>query len=179
MLFYDRSCNYASGTYRKSRVERLSTDEAQLSTTKSDGMCQFSVSNKTGSCDPSSVTTRNRLGNSSVPGGATDFSGPIVCATAPPSGNGVIMPMGTRLPNGGRLVSANQRRYTVCGFNPEAAICSKSIKPSELTATVACAPDSPPVPTSCNFAVSAATPGGMRFWVPLPSGTAFGTYTRA
>jgi insertion element IS1 protein InsB len=38
MLFYDRSCNYASGTYRKSRVEWLSTDEAQLSTTKSDGM---------------------------------------------------------------------------------------------------------------------------------------------
>src|SRR5688572_17235269 len=38
MLFYDRSCNYASGTYSKSRVERLSTDEAQLSTTKSDGM---------------------------------------------------------------------------------------------------------------------------------------------
>jgi len=38
MLFYDRSCNYASGTYRKSRVERLSTDEAQLSTTNSDGM---------------------------------------------------------------------------------------------------------------------------------------------
>jgi hypothetical protein len=38
MLFYDRSCNYASSTYRKSRVERLSTDEAQLSTTKSDGM---------------------------------------------------------------------------------------------------------------------------------------------
>jgi hypothetical protein len=38
MLFYDRSCNYASGTYRKSRVERFSTDEAQLSTTKSDGM---------------------------------------------------------------------------------------------------------------------------------------------
>jgi hypothetical protein len=40
MLFYDRSCNYALGTYRKSRVERLSTDEAQLSTTKSDGMCK-------------------------------------------------------------------------------------------------------------------------------------------
>jgi hypothetical protein len=38
MLFYDRSCNYVSGTYRKSRVDRLSTDEAQLSTTKSDGM---------------------------------------------------------------------------------------------------------------------------------------------
>ena len=35
MLFYDRSCNYASGTYRKSKVEWLSTDEAQLSTTKS------------------------------------------------------------------------------------------------------------------------------------------------
>src|SRR5882724_858371 len=35
MLFYDGSCNYTSGTYRKSRVERLSTDEAQLSTTKS------------------------------------------------------------------------------------------------------------------------------------------------
>src|SRR5262245_55317690 len=41
MLFYDRSCNYASGTYRKSRVKRLSTDEAQLSTTKCDGMWDF------------------------------------------------------------------------------------------------------------------------------------------
>jgi hypothetical protein len=41
MLFYDRSCNYSSGTYRKSRVERLSTDEAQLSTTKSGGMCKI------------------------------------------------------------------------------------------------------------------------------------------
>jgi hypothetical protein len=41
MLFYDRSCNYASGTYRKSRVERLSTDEAQLCTTKSDGMSEL------------------------------------------------------------------------------------------------------------------------------------------
>jgi hypothetical protein len=38
LLFYDRSCNYALGTYRKSRVERLSTDEAQLSTTKSGGI---------------------------------------------------------------------------------------------------------------------------------------------
>ena len=41
MLFYGRSCNYSSGTYRKSRVERLSTDEAQLPTTKSDGMWVF------------------------------------------------------------------------------------------------------------------------------------------
>jgi hypothetical protein len=41
MLFYGRSCNYAPGTYRKSRVERLSTDEAQLPTTKSDGMWFF------------------------------------------------------------------------------------------------------------------------------------------
>jgi hypothetical protein len=43
MLFYDRSCNYASGTYRRSRVDRLSTDEAKLSTTKSDGMWDFLV----------------------------------------------------------------------------------------------------------------------------------------
>jgi hypothetical protein len=43
MLFYDRSCNYASGTYRKSRVKRLSTDEAQLSTTKSDGMWNLEI----------------------------------------------------------------------------------------------------------------------------------------
>jgi hypothetical protein len=41
MLFYDRSCNYASGTYRKSRVEWLSTDEAQLSTTKSGGIWNY------------------------------------------------------------------------------------------------------------------------------------------
>ena len=41
MLFYNRSYNYASGTYRKSRVEQLFTEEAQLSTTKSGGMCTF------------------------------------------------------------------------------------------------------------------------------------------
>jgi hypothetical protein len=43
MLCYDSSCNYASGTYRKSRVTRLSTDEAQLSTTKSDGMWEYQL----------------------------------------------------------------------------------------------------------------------------------------
>jgi hypothetical protein len=50
MLFYDRSCNYASSTYRKSRVEQLSTDEAQLSTTKSDGMCYFLADEKHSRC---------------------------------------------------------------------------------------------------------------------------------
>jgi hypothetical protein len=63
MLFYDRSCNYASGTYRKSRVEWFSTDEAQLSITISGGIwvltvaldpCSEVISAQDASCIPKS-----------------------------------------------------------------------------------------------------------------------------
>src|ERR1700752_2019683 len=38
MLFCGKPCDSASCLHRKSRIERLSTDEVQLFTTKSDGM---------------------------------------------------------------------------------------------------------------------------------------------
>jgi hypothetical protein len=45
-----------------------------------------------------------------VPRGAAGFSGPMVCAIAPPSGFVLSMAVGTRRPNGRRLASASPCR---------------------------------------------------------------------